>query len=95
MRRTSPKARTRATSAAKRKTARKGAARSTAPATRPATPNEAPSAEDEAAFTETVIQTGEAAPLDDQGKLPAGATLKIVEDKDGHVKVVRRRYSIA
>jgi hypothetical protein len=53
-----------------------------------------PSPKEEAAFVETLIATGEAARLDDQGKLPAGATHKIVEDKAGHVKVVRRRFSM-
>ena len=47
------------------------------------------------AFTESLIVTGQAARLDKEGKLPAGATHKIVEDKDGKVKAVRRRFSIA
>jgi hypothetical protein len=50
--------------------------------------------DDEAAFVETLIATGEAARLDQQGRLPAGATHKIVEDEAGNVKVVRRRFSI-
>ena len=54
-----------------------------------------PPTRDEAAFTETVIATGEAARLDEQGKLPAGATHKIVEDDAGNTTVVRRRFSIA
>jgi predicted phage gp36 major capsid-like protein len=94
VRKNPPKARTRVRKAAAAKTARKKAAR-VASTPGQATPCEEPTPEDEAAFTETVIQTGEAAHLDEQGKLPAGATLKIVEDKAGHVKVVRRRYSIA
>ena len=43
---------------------------------------------------ETVIATGEAARLDEKGKLPAGATHKIVEDGAGNVTVVRRRFSM-
>jgi hypothetical protein len=50
--------------------------------------------EDAAAFTEALIQSGEAACLDDEGKLPAGATHRIVEDEAGKTKVVRRRFSI-
>jgi hypothetical protein len=42
-----------------------------------------------------VIATGEAARLDRDGKLPAGATHKIAEDDAGNVKVVRRRFSIS
>lgn len=51
--------------------------------------------EEEAAFTEALIQSGQAACLDSEGKLPAGATHKIVEDPDGQIKVVRRRFSIS
>jgi hypothetical protein len=54
-----------------------------------------PARKDEAAFVETVIATGEAARLDERGRLPAGATHKIVEDEAGNAKVVRRRFSIA
>ena len=54
-----------------------------------------PTREDQAAYLETVIATGEAARLDRDGKLPAGATHKIVEDEGGDVKVVRRRFSIS
>lgn len=53
-----------------------------------------PAPKDEAAYVETVIATGEAARLDDQGRLPAGATHKIVEDEAGNVRVVRRRFSM-
>jgi hypothetical protein len=52
------------------------------------------SADEEAAFTEALIQSGEAACLDSEGKLPAGATHKIVEDEAGRTKVVRRRFSM-
>jgi hypothetical protein len=55
---------------------------------------EAASPEDEAAFTEALIQSGEAACLDQNGKLPAGATHKIVEDEAGKTKAVRRRFSV-
>ena len=59
-----------------------------------AQPAPATTSEDEAAFTEAVIASGEAKRLDEQGKLPAGATHKIVEDEHGNVKVVRRRFSM-
>jgi hypothetical protein len=49
---------------------------------------------DEAAFTESLIVTGQAAELDSCGKLPSGATHKIVSGKDDKAKVVRRRFSI-
>jgi hypothetical protein len=54
-----------------------------------------PTREEEAAFTEALIQSGEAACLDEQGKLPAGATHKLVDDPAGGVKAVRRRFSMA
>jgi hypothetical protein len=54
-----------------------------------------PARDDKAAYLETVIATGEAARLDRDGKLPAGATHKIAEDDAGNVKVVRRRFSIS
>jgi hypothetical protein len=53
-----------------------------------------PAPEEEAAFTDALIQSGEAACLDSEGKLPAGATHKIVEDEAGQKKVVRRRFSM-
>jgi hypothetical protein len=52
------------------------------------------SPEEEAAFLEALIHSGQAAPLDSDGKLPAGATHKIVEDQAGKLKVVRRRFSM-
>ena len=55
---------------------------------------ESVSPDEEAAFTETLIQSGEAACLDSEGKLPAGATHKIVQDEAGKIKVVRRRFSM-
>lgn len=53
------------------------------------------SAAEQAAYIETVIKSGEAASLDEHGRLPAGATHKMVEDDTGKVKVVRRRFSIS
>lgn len=53
-----------------------------------------PTPEEEAAFTEALIQSGQAARLDSEGKLPAGATHKIVVDETGKTTVVRRRFSI-
>jgi hypothetical protein len=55
---------------------------------------ERPSPRDEAAFSETLIATGEAARPDATGRLPRGATHEIVEDEAGNVKVVRRRFSV-
>jgi hypothetical protein len=81
--------------AVKRKTAKNRATKSsTALAPRPSTTIKQLAPEEEAAFTETLIESGEAARLDKEGKLPAGATHKIVEDEAGNVKVVRRRFSI-
>ena len=81
----------------KRRVAKKSTKRSkksTAHARRRSTPVEKPSSTHEAAYIETLIATGEAAPLTKGGKLPAGATHVIVEDEQGHVKAVRRRFSI-
>ena len=50
--------------------------------------------EDEAAYIESLIASGEAARPDEHGRLPAGATHAITEDEAGKVKVVRRRFSI-
>jgi len=73
---------------------RKGKDRAaSAPPTSPAADPAA--AKDKAAYLESVIATGEAAPLDKHGKLPAGATHKIVQDEAGNVTVVRRRFSIS
>jgi hypothetical protein len=71
--------------AAPRQAAKHGAKPSDAAAVSP---------EDEAAFTKSLIESGEAACLDQEGKLPAGATHKIVEDDAGKTKVVRRRFSM-
>ena len=57
--------------------------------------SEQPTCDDEAAYLETVIASGEAARLDQEGKLPTGATHKIDEDEAGNLKVVRRRFSIS
>lgn len=82
--------------AVERKKAKNGARKgSTARAPRPSTTVTQPTPEEEAAFTEALIESGRAARLDKEGKLPAGATHKIVEDEAGNVKVVRRRFSIA
>ncbi|MGH8721951.1 MAG: hypothetical protein ACREU4_08200, partial [Burkholderiales bacterium] len=67
----------------------------TAPVPRQPVPIERASPEDEAAFVEALIESGQAARVDEEGKLPPGATHKIVEDEEGNVKVVRRRFSIA
>jgi hypothetical protein len=87
-------------SAAARANTKPAARKKTKPAAAPAqrtaaTTSEQPACEDEAAFTEALIASGEAARLDEHGKLPAGATHKIVEDEQGNVKVVRRRFSMS
>jgi hypothetical protein len=53
------------------------------------------SAAEQAAYIETVIKSGEAASLDEGGKLPPGATHRMVEDEAGKLKVARRRFSIS
>lgn len=73
---------------------RKAAKCKTARVPPPSTILDQPAPEGEAAFRETLIESGEAARLDKEGKLPAGATHKIVEDEAGNVKVVRRRFSM-
>lgn len=72
----------------------KSSKKRTAPVRRPSTVVEQPSPEHEAAYVETLIQTGQAARLTKEGKLPAGATHKIVEAEHGELKVVRRRFSM-
>ena len=73
---------------------RTAATRKRKPAAKRKAKAEQPARKDEAAFVETVIATGEAARLDEKGRLPAGATHKIVEDEAGNVTVVRRRFSM-
>ena len=77
---------------------RKAATRKTAKraTTKPSTITvEQPTSADSAAYIEALIATGEAAPLDKEGKLPPGATHKLDRDADGNVRVTRRRFSIA
>lgn len=81
--------------AARKRTAGKKAAKKATRAPRPSTTVERPSPEVEAAFTRALIESGEAARLDEEGKLPAGATHKLVEDEKGHLRAVRRRFSIS
>jgi len=79
----------------KRKTAAKRkATASAAPESPTSRTSEQPTPKEKAAYLETVIASGEAARLDEQGRLPAGATHKIVEDEAGNVRVVRRRFSM-
>ena len=51
-----------------------------------------PASDDEARFVQALIARGEAARAVD-GMLPDGATHEIVEDDDGRISVVRRRFS--
>jgi hypothetical protein len=48
---------------------------------------------DEDAFTQSLVAHGQAVKLPADGKLPPGATHELVEDKDGTVRAVRRRFS--
>jgi len=47
----------------------------------------------ERAFVEGLIARGEAAPLDEHGRLPPGATHELVEDDQGRVTARRKRFS--
>ena len=49
---------------------------------------------DEAAYLEMLVKTGQAVPVG-AGTVPAGATHVLVPDDQGHVKAVRRRFSIS
>jgi hypothetical protein len=44
-------------------------------------------------YVDDLIARGEAARLVD-GELPDDATHEIVEDEDGHITIIRRRFSI-
>ena len=50
-------------------------------------------APDEDAFTRSLVVHGQAAKAGPDGKLPPGATHELVEDDQGQVKAVRRRFS--
>ena len=56
--------------------------------------DETPDVETEKKFVESLVATGQAAPVDEEGKLPPGATHELVETEEGKLKAVRRRYSI-
>jgi hypothetical protein len=75
------------------KTSRKRRARSK-PA-RPSTPKTSARVKDAEAdaFTRSLIAHGQAAKPGPGGKLPPGATHELVEDEDGRVRAVRRRFS--
>lgn len=49
--------------------------------------------EAERTYVAGLIARGEAAPLDEDGKLPAGATHELVEDGQGHLTARRKRFS--
>lgn len=49
--------------------------------------------EAEALFVAGLIARGEAAPADDSGQLPAGATHELIKDEAGNTTVKRRRFS--
>lgn len=64
------------------------------PKVTPPSKKTSPSKKEEAAYLETLIKTGQAAPVSG-GKLPPGATHALVRDEEGGVKAVRRRFSIS
>lgn len=49
--------------------------------------------EAERAYVAGLIARGEAACVDDDGKLPAGATHELVEDDKGRLTAKRKRFS--
>ena len=49
--------------------------------------------EAERAFVAGLIARGEAAPTDEHGQLPPGATHELIEDDEGNQTVRRRRFS--
>jgi hypothetical protein len=52
-----------------------------------------PSTPDEDAFTRSLIVHGQAAKARPDGTLPPGATHELVEDEQGKLRAVRRRFS--
>jgi hypothetical protein len=48
---------------------------------------------DEAAYTQSLIEHGQAVKLPAGGTLPPGATHELVEDDQGQLRAVRRRFS--
>ena len=57
-------------------------------------PEAAESIEDaQRAYVAGLIARGEAAPLDEDGRLPAGATHELVEGDDGRLSARRKRFS--
>ena len=66
----------------------------TAKKAKPAEPPAAPTRADEAAYIEMLVKTGQAVPAG-RGKMPSGVTHELVPDGHGHVKAVRRRFSIS
>ena len=60
---------------------------------KPAEPASAAQSEDEARFIQALIARGEAARAVN-GELPENATHEIVEDENGRITVVRRRFTI-
>lgn len=71
---------------------KRGTARKTAPP--PARTRASRSrAGDADALTQSLVAHGQAARPGPDGKLPAGATHELVEDAEGQVKAVRRRFS--
>lgn len=65
----------------------------TAKKVKPAASFAPPTPEDEAAYLEMLIKTGQAAPAG--RRMPAGATHAVVADDKGAPKAVRRRFSIS
>jgi hypothetical protein len=65
----------------------------TAKKTTPAASSAPPTPEDEAAYLEMLIKTGQAVPAG--RRMPAGATHVVVTDDTGAVRAARRRFSIS
>lgn len=60
----------------------------------PGAARELPADDEEQAFVRALIESGEAAELDSEGKLPPGATHELVKREGESPKVIRRRFSI-
>jgi hypothetical protein len=48
---------------------------------------------DEEPFTRSLVKHGQAVEVPDGGRLPPGATHELVEDENGELRPVRRRFS--
>lgn len=83
--------RARAQSAKAKRSAKAGAARRPQPAVATATPATANAAVASERFVNDLLVRGEAAPLDESGKLPLDAT-HVIKKQNGKTEVQRVRY---